>query len=1772
MLRYFTYATVALTASMLIACDGGTRRSGSSPTNQNTMPRPDTGVKADARTSSTADASMGQDASTPQDGGTPIDAGMLPGDAGPNERPTVMITAPTEGATVQNTVSVTATAMDDGAVAQVEFFIDAASIGVDSAAPFEASWDTTAHLNGNYLITARATDTRGAFGEHTISVNVQNTGMGGDQLPSVNLIYPVDRATVCGAITVEAAASDDNGVTRVEVQVDGQSVGTVTASPFRVSWPTTLTSDGDHVVTAIATDTIGQRAQHRITVTVFNAGGNCDNLPTVSITEPANDFLNNTMVNVVASASDDVGVVRVQFFVDNGLVSEDSSAPYSATILATDFAEGPHTIKAIAYDTANQNSQAIKQIVLDRTDPTITLTEPTNNSIVNTPTFTIRANATDTHGIAQVQFDMDGSTVATLTASPFSIDIMNATPGGHQVAVTVTDRAGNTDSDSSQFTIDALPTVSFTSPANMSTVQGDVQLTVNAADDIGIARVEFFANGTSLGADTSAPYTRTWNTLAAPNGAYTLLAVATDTRGQTASAMVMVTVGDMPPIVAITSPAANANVAGIVTISANASDDVAVTQVQFLVDGSVIGTDTGAPYSATWDTGTSAAGAHTVEAIATDSRGQTTSTTVMVNVNDLPPVVTITAPAANASVSGTVNITANATDDIGITAVAISVDGTTLRTFAAAPYAVAWDTLQATAGQHTIQVVASDTRNQSTTRTIMVTVSDAPPTIRWLAPAANANVTGTVNLSMAATDDLGVVRVDVTDNGAPVGSDTSFPYALSWDTRNVATGLHILAATSVDTRGQTTTANLNVTVVDQLPTVLITAPSSGANVSGDVTIRATATDDFGVASVRFRAAGFTLGTDTTAPYTQTWDTCGRVDGSTSIEVTATDSRGQTNSGTINVMVNNASSPPTVTGQPGLEVNQGVSVLSWQMSCEPSAATSFNLYWSNSPGVTTSSNLLANITGRSYVHTGRTVGVPTYYRIAAVFNGTAGPLSTEINVSLVTTTEIEPNGTAAQAQDVGGAGRVAATVATDGELDYFMVTVPEGGNIYAEISDGAGGCSTDGVLTVFDTDGTTQLGFTTFGGPITGNATCPEIDPRSEIYAADLPAGDYFVERSGINLGTGPYTMLIGASGPRCGNQIIEPRGNNETCDDGNTTSGDGCSATCLWEFVRESEPNGATGSADASAALPGIEITVQGALTPTGDDDVWAVAVPAGGHLRINIGERHLFQCRERIGFSLDLIDTDGTTVLVTDLQSSTSEFCPQISPTSDSAATNMDGGTYYIRVRESGEDAQILHYFLRLEVTAPSCGNGFVEPGEQCDDDNQASGDGCNSSCEIEVSHVISPPGAVVPVLFSNGIRTRYYRIDLSTLGQSITATAADDDGITCSQRTQLVLISPTFQELGDDFSDGPGLCPALHVPRDAFTTDLQDASYYLRVRNLGVSTGSTTLTVGVLEPGCGNGRVEASINEQCDDGNTMSGDGCSSSCTVETLGAVNLPGMPVIFAGAIDPTDEVDYYTLVVTSTAYVRAETFAPTVVSGLCSGTDTRIRLYDDTLTELGDDDFDGVNSCSLIRPQFDAFTRLNPGVYFLSVEEDGMNQLIAAYEVQIEGITADVCGNGIPEVGAGESCDDGNTMAGDGCSDICESENLVILETEPNDTVAQANDAMRTGVGQSTVRGAILVSGDGDYWRFTVPAGQTLDLTARTYTTEGDPNACATGTDTLIELRDSAGTLITSDDDRGPGLCSLLPAAGLTAGTYYINARAYSTRTFPLYFLDIILTQ
>ena len=170
--------------------------------------------------------------------------------------------------------------------------------------------------------------------------------------PLVRFVIPANNTTVQGSTVVQLNASDNLGVAKVVVQLDGVEIFNFSSSPYEFVWDTTTTSDGNHMLTAFALDAAGNSSQASINVEVRNTIDT--QVPTINITSPVFGAIlqKQNQINVTVSVQDNVGVSRVELYVDGKLIDSSTAAPFTTKWNSNKAPSGAHVIQCRAYDAA----------------------------------------------------------------------------------------------------------------------------------------------------------------------------------------------------------------------------------------------------------------------------------------------------------------------------------------------------------------------------------------------------------------------------------------------------------------------------------------------------------------------------------------------------------------------------------------------------------------------------------------------------------------------------------------------------------------------------------------------------------------------------------------------------------------------------------------------------------------------------------------------------------------------------------------------------------------------------------------------------------------------------------------------------------------------------------------------------------------------------------------------------------------------------------------------------------------------------------------------------------------------------------------------------------------------------------------------------------------------------------------------------------------------------------------------------------------------------
>jgi hypothetical protein len=670
-------------------------------------------------------------------------------------------------------------------------------------------------------------------GTNTIAVQVR--GKVGGQLAATIIGVDNDLPTIHATASPAAnAASWNNTAVTVSFQCDDATSGVASCSS-----PVTVTTEGaGQVVTGKAVDLAGNVATTSVTL-------NIDLTPptiTPNLVPPANSFgWNNTNVTVNFVCADAL----------SGVAS--CSPPASFT------AEGAgQTAPGTATDKAGNSTSTTATVNIDKTPPTISATvmpAPDAHGIVTLPSG----------GSATVSFTCADS-LSGVASCPATIQV--STPGANQqFSGTAADKAGNNTSTSVTFSVEAAPlTITPTpSPAPNGNGWNNTPVTISYQCSGGVPPVQCPAS----------------QTISSEGANQAISATATDAAGQSASASTTLNIDLTPPVITATvvpSPnpggiinATSATVTfncsdalsgvatcpspvtttttGLQTISGTAVDKAGNTNsasIQFTLQPfpplQIVATASPASNSAGWNntpvtvTFSCSGGAppvscpgpqtlktdganQKVTGTATDAIGDTATASVTINLDQTPPLVSITSPA-DGSVSSSANIVVSGLASDGLSGLAtVSCNGTAA-TISGGNFTCP---LQITQGSLAVTVTASDVAGNNATASITANLQGPKVTITSPAPLALFNaksitVTGTVD-DPAAT--LVVNGVSAANNA---GAFTAQGVVLR-------EGNNVVTATATNAGGAVGSAGVSVILDTTPPIVVIDSPTDGAVVT-----------------------------------------------------------------------------------------------------------------------------------------------------------------------------------------------------------------------------------------------------------------------------------------------------------------------------------------------------------------------------------------------------------------------------------------------------------------------------------------------------------------------------------------------------------------------------------------------------------------------------------------------------------------------------------------------------------------------------------------------------------------------------------------------------------------------------------------------------------------------------------------------------------------------------------------------------------------------------
>lgn len=764
--------------------------------------------------------------------------------------PVVAIVAPADGATITTDTTIAATASAAAGIDRVEFYVDATHLGTDATEPYEIFWTISGFAAGTHMIKVVAISTGGQSSEAMRPITLQPQGSDDSDGPAISEVTfdgeplsdgSTTRLTASGMLRFQV--SDPSGVDTVSVLLDGSTLsgGTLTGTEYTIYVDLDDVPDGFHELVLEATDGLHNISQRSYAIEVDTAVD--PGAPIVTITAPAEGAIVDSDTPIAASVSGQ-NIRWVDFYVDDSPIGRVATSPYELLWQIGAVGNGPHAIKAVATDAAEQHGQATRMITVqhptgDTTGPSIRNVrfdgQPLTENATIASSGVLAFSVEDLSGVSSVEVRIDGQPVAggTLDGTEYSISL-SLSVGAHTLVIHATDTLANPSEQTWHVHVEAdspgAPVVTVTAPIDGALISTDTTIAATV-DGASITRVDFYADSGWIGGAATPPYEVVWNVAGVANGPHTLLAIATNTGGGIGQDSVHVTLQRVsddttgPEISDVRfagQPLADDDTLtapGLLTFRVSDPSGVASAAVQ--VDATTVaggGLNQG-QYSVLLDFAGIANGTHAITLTAVDTVGNPTERIlhgIIVAVPPPPPPVLLSPVDATATALPNVPVSGTAQAGSGVQ---LFLNGSVLGSAIAVPFTGTFNrtiTLPEE-GTHVLTAVASNDRGSSAaTAPVSVTYSAPSPNVVLVNPpeAATIEANSTVAVEASIVDAVGVRSATLKIDGHPVGAALSQPpYAWSWNVDgSVADGEHAIEVTAINVVDKSAVATRTVTV------------------------------------------------------------------------------------------------------------------------------------------------------------------------------------------------------------------------------------------------------------------------------------------------------------------------------------------------------------------------------------------------------------------------------------------------------------------------------------------------------------------------------------------------------------------------------------------------------------------------------------------------------------------------------------------------------------------------------------------------------------------------------------------------------------------------------------------------------------------------------------------------------------------------------------------------------------------------------------------------
>ena len=715
--------------------------------------------------------------------------------------PTLTITSPNAGSKVNtSSVTVAATGEDVSGILGYQYKLDSGEWSELTASP---SMNYLSLDQGSHTVYVKVFDRAGNNASGSVAFTLDTIA------PELTILSPSEGAFLnSSSVTVTCSGDDINGILGYQYKLDNGEWSEITVSSS-INYP--FLDQGSHTVYVKEFDSYGNNATADVNFTVDTV------VPSLIISSPSGGrWMNSSSVTVSSVGEDVSGILGYEFKLDTGEWSEMTT---SSSINYPSLDQGSHIVYVKVFDRAGNNVTDAVTFNVDTVVPTLIITSPSADSLLNTSFVDVSCLGDDVYGILGYQYRLDNGEWSELTDST-SINYPSLDQGVHTVYIKVFDLAGNNATDSVSFTVDTVvPSLIISSPTEgrwsnsssvtISCVGNDVSGIFGYQYKLDDGMWSAIANSSSI------------NYHSLDQGSHIVYVKVFDRAGNNVTESVAFNVDTAAPTVTIDAPPAGSwsNVTSV-TVSCTGDDVYGILGYQYKLDDGVW---SGMTLSPSMNYTSLSQGSHTVYVRIFDLANNSFSSSVSFQVDSIAPSVSISSPA-QAFLSDQDQVTfiwsgSDATS--GLTGYRYRLDD---NAWSSTSFGTDLTLSSISDGNHVLGIQAFDLAGNVKNVSVSFTVDTTPPIATIIAPSEDADLnTSSVTVNVNATDVSSAVKgIQFRVDGQ---AWTTMGLATSHQFTSLAEGMHIVEVQLFDNADNVRLISRNFTVDTLAPSIAITSPT-----------------------------------------------------------------------------------------------------------------------------------------------------------------------------------------------------------------------------------------------------------------------------------------------------------------------------------------------------------------------------------------------------------------------------------------------------------------------------------------------------------------------------------------------------------------------------------------------------------------------------------------------------------------------------------------------------------------------------------------------------------------------------------------------------------------------------------------------------------------------------------------------------------------------------------------------------------------------------------